>query len=361
MSTNAHPTFHPASPVAHPNGDSINDDSGSSLLHSALLLGAASAVAISAFNRVIFARVAPLGNRLGGVFDRYPARLGDMAYTVRGEGSPVLFLHGFGAGNSMAEWEQNIDAIAAHHTVYAFDFLGWGLSDKPRTRHSAEDYIEATLNFLEDVVDEPCALVASSQAANLAVEVAGRAPQRVSKLVLICPSPTREDAAASPPGQLISALLSVPGLNTSAYNFIASRNAIQQFARQHLFFDKSRVDERFIDQYYSAAHQSNAPFGVYSFLSGAFDIDVRSTWSALSMPALLVWGRNALLSPLDSAPEWMALKPDARLEVIDHAMLQPHVEHPQRFNALTLRWLRDESDDSGAENHALAAGSISVS
>ena len=99
--------------------------------------------AVAAVNAYIAWRTPVIQNLLSGAFDRYPARFGAMAYAVAGSGSPVLMLHGLGAGNSMNEWSANWDALAQNHTVYAFDFPGWGLSDQPDQLFTAEDYIEA--------------------------------------------------------------------------------------------------------------------------------------------------------------------------------------------------------------------------
>src|SRR5438093_1529846 len=63
-------------------------------------LAGATLGAIAAINALIAARTPPLSQKLGGTFNRYPARQGDLAYTVKGSGSPVLLLHGLGAGNS---------------------------------------------------------------------------------------------------------------------------------------------------------------------------------------------------------------------------------------------------------------------
>jgi pimeloyl-ACP methyl ester carboxylesterase len=289
-------------------------------------------------NTLIFARAPKAGNRMGGTFERYPSRHGDVAYTVHGAGAPLLLLHGFGAGNSSLEWEANIAELARHHTVYALDFLGWGLSDRYRHLHTAQDYIEVIVNFLDDVVNEPCAIAASSQAGPLAVEAAAQQPSLVSALVLVCPS-IGGDGGAGPERKALQKVLSLPVVGTSIYNFIASRRGIQKFSHDHLFFDKTRVDESLVARFHTTAHQTDAQYGVYSFLGGAFDVDVREAWSRLEIPTLLVWGRNARLDGLETAPEWLALKPDARLAVIDDAMLLPHAEHPQQWNRLVLDWL----------------------
>ncbi len=312
---------------------------GGSAFKTALLAAGGALGALSLANALLF-RLAPRPSHLlGGAFDRYPARLGDVAFTVRGTGSPILLLHGFGAGNSMIEWADIIEPLAEHHTVYALDFPGWGLSDKPKLSHTAREYIELIGFFLEDIVREPCALVASSGAAPLAIEAAAAKPEAVSKLVLVCPSSSGEKGAVDAARVGIETLLRVPGLSTALYLSLASHASIDKFTREHLFFDPSRVSAAWLGRFYANAHQLDAPFAVFSFLAGGLDWDARASWSKLEQPALLVWGRNARLSPLDGAPEWMALKPDARLAVIDDAMLLPHAEHPEPWSRLVLDFL----------------------
>ncbi|MFN4195824.1 MAG: alpha/beta fold hydrolase, partial [Thermosynechococcus sp.] len=45
------------------------------------------------------------------------------------QGMPLLLIHGFGA--SSLHWRKNIPVLAAHHSVYAIDLLGFGGSAKP--------------------------------------------------------------------------------------------------------------------------------------------------------------------------------------------------------------------------------------
>ena len=55
-------------------------------------------------------------------------------YWTLGEGKPLLLLHW---GNSSIEtWSFNINQLAKHYRVYAFDMVGTGLSDKPTASYS---------------------------------------------------------------------------------------------------------------------------------------------------------------------------------------------------------------------------------
>jgi pimeloyl-ACP methyl ester carboxylesterase len=203
--------------------------------------------------------------------------------------------------------------------------------------------IEQIQFFLEDIVKEPCAIIASSDACTYAIEVARRAREHVRSLLLICPPVARDNNTLAPHetfGRVaLQKIASLPVVGTTLVNYIASRRGIENFSTHHLYFDKARVDDRTVSRYYASAHQPDTKYGIASFVTGALAHDAREAWSEIAQPALLVWGRNARINPLETAPEWLALKPDARLEVIGDAMLLPHQEHADRFNALALDWL----------------------
>jgi pimeloyl-ACP methyl ester carboxylesterase len=195
------------------------------------------------------------------------------------------------------------------------------------------------------LIPEPCVLVASSDSCAYAVEAAQRRPDLFSKLVLVCPPSSRDkgshDGDADVQSKLVKTLFKIPVLGTTILNIFASRSAVRGFAERHLYFDKALVTEKTVSAYYVAAHQPGTVYGFASFLSSALSHDAREAWSNLEQPALLVWGRNALINPLETAPEWLALKPDAQLEVIDRAMLLPHSEHPDEWNRRVLAWLQN--------------------
>ncbi|HVF85409.1 MAG TPA: alpha/beta hydrolase, partial [Abditibacteriaceae bacterium] len=129
-------------------------------------------------------------------------------------------------------------------------------------------------------------------------------------------------------------------------NLLASQRSIDGFARHQLFYDKSLSDESFIKRHSSRAHRGGSRRSLATFLSGRARADAREEWSRLEQPALLIWGRNATLSSLETAPEWLALKPNARLAVVEEAMLLPHYEHPCQWTDRVLDWLQHPSAQS---------------
>lgn len=310
------------------------------IIKGAVLITGATAGAMVAVNTLISLRTPPPDDRLGGLFDRYPGRLGDIAYTVGGDGPPVLLLHSLHPGASMAEWENNFAALCEKFTVYAFDFVGWGASDKPEADYFTPEYAEQVEFFIEDIVKQPCAIIASGQSGNAAVLAAARRPELVNNLVLVCPPlPDEPEIPVPGAGLAVGKALKLPIVGTSLYNALVSRRALSEWARRHLFFDKNQVSDSFVSGQHIATHQRGALHAARASWSGATAFNALEEWEKLTIPALLIWGRNALHPPVDTAPEWLAVKPDSHLEVIEQAMLWPHAEHAARFNRIITDWL----------------------
>ena len=68
-------------------------------------------------------------------------------------GTPVLFLHGFGA--SAYHWRYNLPILAQKHRVFAMDLLGMGWSDKP----TGEDIYQVWPRQIAAFIKEVCALL----------------------------------------------------------------------------------------------------------------------------------------------------------------------------------------------------------
>lgn len=310
-----------------------------------LLWAGAGAAAVAGANNAVFSRAQALGNPLGGEGRFWPGPHGDIFYTRQGQtadgGRPVVLLHGIYAGASGYEWRKNFDALSEHSLVYAPDWLGFGLSDKPRIRYTAAQYIEQLGQFLREVVKEPSDLVASSLASAYAVQVAADHPDLVTNLVLVCPTGFRHLAKAPDAGtEAIYALTHAPLLGTTIHNAIMSGPGLRHYLMNETYFDPSYVDDALLDHYSTATHQYGSQNAPPSFFSGLLNWSVAETFPALTQKTLrLVWGREARLTPLSDAEAFLAANARAELTVLDKSGLLPHDEQAQAFNRLVLEAL----------------------
>ncbi len=125
-------------------------------------------------------------------------------YLSRGEGPPVVLLHG--NGTMIEDWLVSglLDKLAGSHRVIAFDRPGFGHSSRPRSRIWTPA-AQATLiaSALEELGIEKPLVVAHSFGTLVAVALALDHPQSLSGLVLLggyyFPSARADVLLASPP------------------------------------------------------------------------------------------------------------------------------------------------------------------
>lgn len=304
----------------------------------ALVAGAA-ITAGALINNAIFANAKALGNSIGGEGRFWPWRAGDVFYAKKGGGPlPVVLLHGIYAGASIYEWRKNFAALAeGPYTVYAPDWLGFGLSDKPRIAYTGDLYVEQLVDFLRDVVGRPCAVVASSLAGAYAIEAANQAPDLVESLVLVCPTGIDRlaDRAGTPAADFLYRALSLPLIGTSFYNALTSRLSLRTYLENQVYFDPSYVTDEVVDHYSSAAHQYGSQYAALCFVSGLLDDSVRQSLPNLRQNTIrIIWGREARMTPLADAQAFLAANSHVELSVFDKAGLLPHDEQAGSFNRL---------------------------
>ncbi len=301
---------------------------------------AALAGGLTAFNVWQNWQAGPLMSELPGRTNYWRSTQGAIFYKTHGDGDPVVLLHGFNAGASSYEMRRQVAPLAERFQVYAPDWLGFGLSDRPNLVYTADVYTTLLGDFLRAVVRRPAHLVASSIAAAYAIHVAAQSPDLVRKLVLI--APTGIDSLADPPSAAQGAFrrfVVSPVAGQAFFNALASKPSLRYFLKQQAYEDPAFITDEMIGAYFATTHQPGARFAPASFVSGYLNLNIRQDWTRLSQPALLVWGANATSTPVSDAEGFTALKPGTRLEVFDHARLLPHDEHADRFNALVRDFL----------------------
>lgn len=303
-----------------------------------LLATGAGLAGIAIANNAVFARAQALGNTLGGEGRFWPGPYGDLFYTRQGKGPAVVLLHGIYAGASSYEWRKNFDSLSEHFTVYALDWLGFGLSDKPRIRYTAAVLIEQLARFLADIVGEPANIVASSLAAAYAVQVASDSPEAVRGLILACPTGMQHLASeADVKSEGIYQLLHCPLVGTTLYNGITSQAGIRWYLMNQTYFDPSYVDDAMMAHYAAATHQYGSQNALPAFVSGLLNHNVAEAFAGLSQKIIrLAWGREARMTPLSDAEAFLAANGKAELTVFDKCGMLPHDEQAQGFNRLVV-------------------------
>lgn len=129
-------------------------------------------------------------------------------YDERGEGEPVVLLHG-GLSDSRC-FSGNLDRLAANHRLLLPERRGHGHTPDVPGPLTSELMAADTIAFLETLVGRPAPLVGYSAGATVALRVALERPDLVERLVLVSGAidPAgmliRPDPEAEPPAEIVA-------------------------------------------------------------------------------------------------------------------------------------------------------------
>ena len=302
--------------------------------------GGAALGAAAVYNALVRRHVSTLDNLIGGEEGWFKWRGHRVAYTVRGQGPPILLVHSLHAAAWSYEWRANVDALSRYHTIYTVDLLGFGRSARPATRYTAQLFLALLSDFAARVIGVPCTLAGSGLTAAYATVLGARDPGRFPSLVLIEPvglvrlNDDSSDAADS----VSRVAIGTPVFGTAVFNTLVSDRSIRQYLEE-VYADNKLVTDELVHVYYEAAHQPGAKHAPAALMANQLNVDVRSSLRRLAQPALLVWGEQATVTPVEELRAFKVLKPDFEVAVLHPAGDLPHSERAEEFNQLVLDFL----------------------
>lgn len=261
-------------------------------------------------------------------------------YARRGDGDPVLLVHGLNAAASAYEMRKVFLGLEDAFEVIAPDLPGFGASERRRMDYTAALYVDFILDFCRERIGAACHVVAASLGAAYVVRAACLAPELFRKLLLIAPTGIRALADERPTRlrRLARNVLFSP-VGTLLFRLLRTRPVIRYFMTTQGFHDPRRFTREYEDYLYRTMRAENAKYAPIAFLTGMANCNIDQCFGRLTTPVQIVWGADARTTPARQAEDFPARKPDARLALFEDCALLPHDEHADRFNQLAKRFL----------------------
>lgn len=253
------------------------------------------------------------------------------------EGAPVFLIHGWAC--SVYSFRKNVGALAAAGLrVLSADLKGHGLSDKPlgRGEYGTEPMVEHLLQVLDALGVGRTALVGHSMGGALALDLAIRVPERVSRVALL----DSVGLSTAPIIQVVRAL--TPRVVAPLLPPLLRRWLIAVVL--HVAYGGLRgFTSRDVDEYW-------APTQFRETVLAARAMAHEFTWApqpaerlgSLRLPMLVVFGTRDRLVTVRSAERLVRALPGVRLELIEGAGHVVPEEAPERVNRLLLDFLAAE-------------------
>jgi pimeloyl-ACP methyl ester carboxylesterase len=256
---------------------------------------------------------------------------------VYGDGDPILCLHGLGA--SIFTWRHFITPFSQKNKLVLVDFKGSGKSPKPFDRHySVDDKAEDIYNLIVAENLTNLTLVGNSLGGGVALLVAIRLAQqdanRLSKLILI--------DSAGDKKHVPSHLKLIRSIFGALILYLMPSKLAASMTLRMCYYDSNKITKEQIEAY-SAPFAS--PGARYALLQTAKQCipsnmdDIIAKLPTLTVPTLIVWGREDQVIPLIVGELLYQLIPNSTLEVIEKCGHVPHEERPDETVALISRFL----------------------
>ena len=250
-----------------------------------------------------------------------------IAFEQRGEGPPLILLHGFLEDSRF--WHRQIDSLSDAFTVIAWDAPGCGQSSDPPESFRMPDYADFLAAFIDALgLTQPHVLGLSFGGA-LALELYRRHPAIPRTLVLVSayagwtgslPATVVEQRRQQclresylPPAQWAPGW--IPGLMSES----APPALVDEVLK--LIFDFHPVGHR-------------------AMVNALADANLRDVLPRIDVPTLLLYGDADRRSPLTVAEDLRARIPASRLVVLPGVGHLCNLESAEQFNAQVRTFLR---------------------
>ncbi len=261
-----------------------------------------------------------------------------LCYVEKGEGEPLLLIHGFGAG--MWVWEKQIDPLSQHYRVFALDLIGHGFSDRPPIGYSAQTYIDCLKGFMNALDIQQATLIGNSMGGGIAWAMTIWFPERVRQLVLIDAMPPRLlKLVDHKPFRTLMAFRKIPFLLLLV---IAGRSRRSiRWILQACVWDNQQITSAMIHRQYGLINIRGTTWVLYSTLLHANQAAMFEDFLPLIQhPTLILWGEHDHIFPLSVGESLHQAISGSVFEIIQSSGHIPMWERPDIVNQLLLRFLK---------------------
>ena len=271
---------------------------------------------------------------------QYSWRFGNIFYTKKGSGSPLLLIHELKCTASADEWKSLINQLSKNHTIYALDLIGCGRSEKPKMTYTNYIYVQLINNFIKDVIGAKTDVITSGSSSNIAIMGCYSEPDLYRRIMMVNPS-SMKDMAKYPKTnhKTLKYLVELPLIGTTIYNIANSHGTIfKEYKKKTLYPDIHTQKD--VDTMYDSSHLGgpSARYLYASERSHFTNINMLHALKKLNHSMCIIGGKD-LKDIEDTIKDYVAINPSIETELVDNCKQYPHIEQTDAFSDLCSIYL----------------------
>lgn len=251
-----------------------------------------------------------------------------MAVDVRGEGVPVLFVHGFPLDRKL--WKPQLNGLSDLFQVIVPDLRGHGASEAPPPPYSMEVFANDLNSLLVRLgIKEKVVLCGLSMGGYICFEFYRQYPQRIAGLVLTATRSAADSAETRKQRDHAAAIAASQGIN-----------AVVEGMLPKLFSELNYQQKPDLVQFVKEMMLNISLQGLLGSLAAMRDRpDSSPLLDKINFPVLVIHGEKDQIVPVQEAEKMARTIPGADLEVFTDSGHLPNLEQPVLYNHYMHKFL----------------------
>lgn len=243
---------------------------------------------------------------------------GKFSYLERGDGTPIVILHGLMGGLS------NFEGVQNYFPEYGYKVLTpqLPLYDLPILKTKVSSFAKFIKNFIDHKGFKEVILVGNSLGGHVGLLTTKMYPEHVKALVLTGSSGLYESAMGE------------------SYPKRGDRDYVQAKA-ENVFYDPKIATKELVDEVYDTVNDRAKLIRTLAIAKSAIRHNMSKDLPKMTQPTCIIWGKNDNVTPPEVGEDFNKLLPDSDLYWIDKCGHAAMMEHPDEFNQILHDWLKE--------------------
>ena len=265
-------------------------------------------------------------------------------YQEKGTGTPLILIHGF--TSSTYSWKDVFEPLAKSYRVIAVDLKGFGFSGKPDGDYTRRAQAILVAHLLDYLKIDKAWLVGNSMGGEVSLNFALQNPQRVAGLILI------DSAGVSVPGSnsLAPGYARVPVVGPVLIALALTSDRLVRQGLEKSFYDDAKVTDERVAAYYRPLKTRGGQLAALRARTQAGQFPIEQDLNKISVPALIIWGADDALIPIEAGRKMNSLIKGSKLVIVERCGHVPQEELPERVFAEMTKFMEESSQAKKLED-----------
>ncbi len=251
------------------------------------------------------------------MLDNYVKTEGGFTYLEKGEGTPLVILHGIMGGLS------NFDKVIHYFSKYYKVLMPvLPIYTFPLLKTSVKGFSKFLNDFFNFKQIDKAILLGNSLGGHVALYFTNKKPEKVIAMILTGSSGLYEKSLGD----------SYP--KRKNYEYIKKK-------AQEVFHNPKVATKELVDEVFEIVNNRMKVIRTLALAKSAIRHNMAKDLPHIKVPVCLIWGKNDKVTPPHVAEDFNRLLPDSDLYWIDKCGHAPMMEQPDEFVKIMDQWLTE--------------------